>query len=114
MISRRWPQVLLRSSLSRYFSSNDRVLDIVYRTLLEVNATEAFHVSEAQSTAVTMATKGYSVFLHLPTGAGKSLAFQAPALLTETGRTTLVVSPLLALINVREELLYYLWINCYY
>ncbi|CAH0478831.1 unnamed protein product [Peronospora belbahrii] len=46
-----------------------------------------------------MATKGYSVFLHLPTGAGKSLAYQAPALLTAVTQTTLVVSPLIALMH---------------
>ncbi|GMF62749.1 unnamed protein product [Phytophthora fragariaefolia] len=48
-----------------------------------------------------MATLGYSVFLHLPTGAGKSLAFQAPALMAAADQTTLVVSPLIALMHVR-------------
>lgn len=77
-------------------------LDAVYRTLLDVSDREQrIHITDAQQTAVHCATKGYSVFLHLPTGAGKSLAFQAPALAAPPGKTTLVVSPLIALMHVR-------------
>ncbi|UIZ28578.1 hypothetical protein KXD40_009369 [Peronospora effusa] len=91
--------VLLHAAFPRVFSTFEQALNVVYRKLLEVDAADAFQVTEAQSTAVTMATKGYSVFLHLPTGAGKSLAFQAPALLTTLDKTTLVVSPLIALMH---------------
>ncbi|KAG2909092.1 hypothetical protein PC117_g19768 [Phytophthora cactorum] len=92
-------RTLLRASLHRAFSTSDEALDVVYRKLLELDDSDAFQVTEAQSTAVNMATLGYSVFLHLPTGAGKSLAFQAPALLTAADQTTLVVSPLIALMH---------------
>ncbi|CAI5742861.1 unnamed protein product [Peronospora destructor] len=91
--------VLLHAVFRRVFSISEQALNVVYRKLLEVDADDAFQVTEAQSTAVTMATKGYSVFLHLPTGAGKSLAFQAPALLTAVDKMTLVVSPLIALMH---------------
>ncbi|KAG3248666.1 hypothetical protein PI124_g6665 [Phytophthora idaei] len=92
-------RTLLRASLRRAFSTSDEALDVVYRKLLELDDSDTFQVTEAQSTAVNMATLGYSVFLHLPTGAGKSLAFQAPALLTAADQTTLVVSPLIALMH---------------
>lgn len=93
--------VRMPTALFRPFSIHAQALDAVYRQLLQVKARQTYCVSDAQSTAVAMATKGYSVFLHLPTGAGKSLAFQAPALLTAAENTTLVVSPLIALIHVR-------------
>ena len=38
------------------------------------------------------------VFCSMPTGSGKSLVFQLPAMIAE-GRVTVVVSPLLALIH---------------
>jgi hypothetical protein len=77
-------------------------LDAVYRTLLDVsNPDERIQLTPAQTVAVDCATRGFSVFLHLPTGAGKSLAFQAPALVAPPGKTTLVVSPLIALMHVR-------------
>ncbi|TMW60400.1 hypothetical protein Poli38472_000442 [Pythium oligandrum] len=60
---------------------------------------DAPRISREQALAVEHAVHGYSVFVHLPTGAGKSLAFQAPALMTSSWKTTLVVSPLLALMH---------------
>ncbi|KAF4034020.1 Helicase conserved C-terminal domain [Phytophthora infestans] len=90
---------LLRTQIRRASSANQQTLDVVYRKLLERGESDSFQVTEAQSTAVKMATLGYSVFLHLPTGAGKSLAFQAPALLAAAHKTTLVVSPLIALMH---------------
>ncbi|EGZ15020.1 hypothetical protein PHYSODRAFT_250260 [Phytophthora sojae] len=88
-----------RSALARAFATSEHALDAAYRQLLELDASDALTVTDAQSTAVNMATRGYSVFLHLPTGAGKSLAFQAPALVTAADQTTLVVSPLIALMH---------------
>ncbi|ETI57132.1 hypothetical protein F443_00539 [Phytophthora nicotianae P1569] len=90
---------LLRGKFRRAFSTSEEALDAVYRKLLELDDSDTFRITEAQSTAVKMATLGYSVFLHLPTGAGKSLAFQTPALLTAADKTTLVVSPLIALMH---------------
>lgn len=77
-------------------------MDAVFHTLLDVSDREQrIQITDAQKAAVQCAMKGYSVFLHLPTGAGKSLAFQAPALAAPPGKTTLVVSPLIALMHVR-------------
>ncbi|KAI9919716.1 hypothetical protein PsorP6_017491 [Peronosclerospora sorghi] len=90
---------LIRARFARLLSIHHRDLDTVYRQLLEKDGNAPFQITEAQSTAVRMALKGYSVFLHLPTGAGKSLAFQAPALLTSSNQVTLVVSPLVALMH---------------
>ncbi|KAF1330312.1 Atp-dependent dna helicase, partial [Globisporangium splendens] len=103
-----WP---MNSSTARRFSTvkpqrtaaasaSALALDAVYRTLLDVsNPDERIQLTPAQTMAVSCATRGFSVFLHLPTGAGKSLAFQAPALAAPPGKTTLVVSPLIALMH---------------
>jgi hypothetical protein len=90
----------LHAALPRRFFSNQQALDVVYRRLLELDEKDALSITETQSMAVSLAAEGYSVFLHLPTGAGKSLAFQAPALMTAADKTTLVVSPLIALMHV--------------
>ncbi|CEG49018.1 atp-dependent dna [Plasmopara halstedii] len=90
---------LLSTSPRRSISKRSWTLDAVYRTLLELGQSDVLQITEHQAMAVKMATLGYSVFLHLPTGSGKSLAFQSPALLAERHQTTLVVSPLIALIN---------------
>ncbi|TYZ61604.1 hypothetical protein PybrP1_008383 [[Pythium] brassicae (nom. inval.)] len=70
-------------------------LEAAYRVLLPSDA----RTTAVQEAAAVCAARGFSVFLHLPTGAGKSLAFQAPALAAPPGRATLVVSPLLALMH---------------
>src|SRR3569833_2651740 len=59
-----------------------------------------FHHSEFrtnQEAVCRAATDGCDVLLVLPTGAGKSLCYQLPAL--ARGGTTLVVSPLIALMD---------------
>lgn len=71
-----------------------------YRVLLGNGEGYDKQVTEAQALAVDAARQGCSVFLHLPTGAGKSLAYQAPALLAPPHKTTLIVSPLIALMHV--------------
>ncbi|MCI0639562.1 MAG: DNA helicase RecQ [Gemmataceae bacterium] len=50
-----------------------------------------------QAEAMTAVLQGRDSFLVVPTGAGKSLCFQAPAM--ERGGTTVVVSPLIALMK---------------
>ncbi|RLN57545.1 hypothetical protein BBJ28_00001644 [Nothophytophthora sp. Chile5] len=88
----------LAASATRRCFSTQR-LDAAYRKLLEVGDAEHMQITDAQTRAVALATRGFSVFLHLPTGAGKSLAFQTPALLAPADQTTLVVSPLIALMH---------------
>lgn len=86
----------------RLLSTSTTALDAAYRALLlDVADSGSAQVSQLQAVAAQSALRGFSVFLHLPTGAGKSLAFQAPALAAPPGRTTLVVSPLIALMHVR-------------
>ena len=50
-----------------------------------------------QEQAIAAATQGRDALVLQPTGGGKSLCYQLPALLT--GRMTLVVSPLIALMQ---------------
>ena len=54
-----------------------------------------------QSDAVVAAIEGRDVCVLLPTGAGKSLCFQVPAIIAaqKGDGTTLVISPLIALMN---------------
>ncbi|MBM4430965.1 MAG: DEAD/DEAH box helicase, partial [Chloroflexi bacterium] len=51
-----------------------------------------------QAEIMSCALRGEDVLAVLPTGAGKSLCYQLPALLSESG-TTLVISPLIALMK---------------
>ena len=55
-----------------------------------------------QVETIAAALRGEDVLTILPTGGGKSLCYQLPALLDETG-TTLVVSPLIALMKDQVE-----------
>ncbi len=52
-----------------------------------------------QKEAVNAAMDGRNVFLTAPTGSGKSLCYQLPAALQPQGETTLVISPLIALMR---------------
>jgi ATP-dependent DNA helicase RecQ len=54
-----------------------------------------------QETAMVALLKGLDVLVTLPTGLGKSLIYQIPAMLRE--RPTIVVSPLLALMADQER-----------
>ncbi|KAF0682813.1 Aste57867_25112 [Aphanomyces stellatus] len=59
-----------------------------------------------QQAAVNLAQSGYSLFLQLPTGGGKSVCFQVPSLLeleTRRRRVTLVVGPLRALLDDQKK-----------
>ncbi len=97
---RRTFQSLLRHPKQRRMSifaaQHQKKKEELYDLLLDAKV----NASYAQRRAVDAAIVGYSVFLHLPTGAGKSLAFQVPALLSPHPKITLVVSPLIALMNV--------------
>lgn len=56
------------------------------------------HLLSGQAETMTLILQGQDVLTVLPTGGGKSLCYQLPALLDEQG-TTLVVSPLIALMK---------------
>ena len=52
-----------------------------------------------QEDAIRRIIEGYSTLVCIPTGSGKSLIYQVPALLAPKGSIVLVISPLLSLIN---------------
>lgn len=90
-----WPSAFTRAV-------SQSALDSALHQLLDESAepSRAPQATAEQVRAVDLAVRGFSVFLRLPTGAGKSLAFQAPALIAPSSATTIVVSPLVALIQV--------------
>ncbi|NXK96329.1 RECQ5 helicase, partial [Formicarius rufipectus] len=69
----------------------------VRKTLRNVFGFEAFKTALQESATVTVARGEKDVFVCMPTGAGKSLCYQLPALLAVG--ITIVISPLIALIQ---------------
>ncbi|NWI97423.1 RECQ5 helicase, partial [Pitta sordida] len=69
----------------------------VRKTLRKVFGFESFKTSLQESATMTVARGEKDVFVCMPTGAGKSLCYQLPALLAVG--ITIVVSPLIALIQ---------------
>ncbi|CEO97354.1 ATP-dependent DNA helicase [Plasmodiophora brassicae] len=65
-----------------------------------------------QERALQAIAAGRDVFLSLPTGGGKSLCFQLPALLSDEVVVTVVVSPLLALMGNQVALLRSRGVSC--
>ncbi|NXT35454.1 RECQ5 helicase, partial [Pelecanoides urinatrix] len=69
----------------------------VRKTLRKVFAFESFKTSLQESATMTVARGEKDVFVCMPTGAGKSLCYQLPAVLAVG--ITIVISPLIALIQ---------------
>ena len=72
-----------------------------HRALREHFGFDAFR--PGQEAAVTAALEGRDVLVVMPTGAGKSLCYQLPALMRDD--LTIVVSPLVALMQDQVEAL---------
>ncbi|EQC39890.1 hypothetical protein SDRG_02547 [Saprolegnia diclina VS20] len=75
------------------------------RLLPLLAANDAATFKPLQQAAVNLAQRGFSLFLNLPTGAGKSLCFQLPALLPAANRVTVIVSPLRSLLQDQQATL---------
>uniref|UniRef100_A0A674ECJ7 ATP-dependent DNA helicase n=1 Tax=Salmo trutta TaxID=8032 RepID=A0A674ECJ7_SALTR len=80
-------------------------LDFSWSTELEQNLKDAFQLSKfrpLQLKAINLTMSGKDLFLVMPTGRGKSLCYQLPAVCSEG--FTLVVSPLVSLME--DQLMY--------
>nr|CDJ94788.1 DNA RNA helicase and RQC and Helicase RNase D C-terminal domain containing protein [Haemonchus contortus] len=82
--------------------------DRVYKTLKEKFGFNSFR--HRQKTAITAILLGYDAFVLMPTGAGKSLCYQLPAVLSPG--VTVVVSPLKSLIEDQRVKMRDLGITC--
>ncbi|KAJ7316028.1 hypothetical protein JRQ81_002190 [Phrynocephalus forsythii] len=81
--------------MSSCFST--RLEDRVQQTLKKVFGFDSFKTSLQKSATMTVVKGGKDVFICMPTGAGKSLCYQLPAVLASG--ITIVISPLIALIQ---------------
>ncbi|XP_044309602.1 ATP-dependent DNA helicase Q5 isoform X2 [Varanus komodoensis] len=77
--------------------SSSRLEDRVRQTLKKVFGFDSFKTSLQESATMTVVKGEKDVFVCMPTGAGKSLCYQLPAVLA-TG-ISIVISPLIALIQ---------------
>ncbi|XP_027197729.2 recQ5 helicase [Dermatophagoides pteronyssinus] len=96
------PVKMLDSSKS--YKNAEEVLQIVF-------GHQSFR-NNLQESAIKKAIEGKAdIFISMPTGAGKSLCFQLPAIFDNT-KITIVISPLLALISNQVSSLRNLGITC--
>ncbi|WKY01805.1 hypothetical protein Q1695_015649 [Nippostrongylus brasiliensis] len=86
----------------------EELRDQLYRTLKDQFGFNSFR--HRQKTAITAILLGHDAFVLMPTGAGKSLCYQLPAVLS-TG-VTVVVSPLKSLIEDQRSKMRDLGIAC--
>ena len=96
----RWralPQLHCKAKLSRIVANPPNL----HQTLRETFGLQAFR--GPQSEVIEAVLAGRDVLLTMPTGSGKSLCYQLPALLLDG--LTLVISPLIALMKDQEDAL---------
>jgi superfamily II DNA helicase RecQ len=100
---------VVKTKLIKYFQkkpdSNERlaltVEEDLYKHLKSVFNYSEFKSTNQKNACVEIAKRRHDVYVSMPTGAGKSLCFQLPALLRPG--ITLVISPLIALIYDQVE-----------
>lgn len=83
-------QSSLRTNLKHFDSPEE--------ALLQVFGYESFRTSLQEKAVKCVIAGDYDVFVSMPTGAGKSLCYQLPAV-CDKSKVTIVVSPLIALIT---------------
>lgn len=71
----------------------------LYKTLKDVFKYDSYRSLVQKRAVEAVANSSQDVFVSMPTGAGKSLCFQLPALVSERKGVTIVVSPLIALMT---------------
>ncbi|XP_015930721.2 ATP-dependent DNA helicase Q5 [Parasteatoda tepidariorum] len=69
----------------------------LYKTLKDVFKYDSYKTLTQKRAVEAVANSTQDVFVSMPTGAGKSLCFQLPAIVSERKGLTVVVSPLIAL-----------------
>ncbi|KAG8196048.1 hypothetical protein JTE90_007796 [Oedothorax gibbosus] len=78
----------------------------LYKTMKEVFKYDSYRSLVQKRAVEAVANSNQDVFVSMPTGAGKSLCFQLPALVGERKGLTVVISPLIALmINQMNQML---------
>ncbi|KAF8792397.1 ATP-dependent DNA helicase Q5 like protein [Argiope bruennichi] len=71
----------------------------LYKTLKDVFKYDSYRSLVQKRAVEAVANSSQDVFISMPTGAGKSLCYQLPSLVSERKGLTIVVSPLIALMS---------------
>ena len=74
-------------------------MERIKRALKDVFGHSQFRSEEQENAVKAMVFENVDIFVNMPTGAGKSLIYQLPAI-ASVDKVTIVVSPLIALIKV--------------
>ena len=88
----------MSSKKDKHVTDNAAVFDVLKSKF----GHQKFRSEEQKRAVLTVVGQRHDVFVSMPTGSGKSLVYQLPAVVAE-GKVTIVVSPLIALIKDQME-----------
>ena len=91
-------KVKMSSKKDKHVTDNAAVFDVLKSKF----GHQKFRSEEQKRAVLTVVGQRHDVFVSMPTGSGKSLVYQLPAVVAE-GKVTIVVSPLIALIKDQME-----------